>query len=297
MDSSELISIVALVGAIAALCYASILDVRTRRVPNKYWIFLSLLGLILIPLRIVADEEGLEYALILVPIGAILLDVYHEVESNSALAKLLPVVKYGVAVIATIALGFMWIDNGYFQPLLAVPVLMLVFVLMYMVDLIKGGADAKALIALAVLFPTVPSIGELPIIAPHDSIANVLFPFALGVLTDAAFLVIFLPVLFLVRNIAARDVKFPQMFLGYRIDSTVDQPGFVWLMETVEDGRHRLYTRPRSGEDIALELSRLRDHGISRVWVTPKIPFIVPILGGLILAAVAGNILFLLIGL
>ena len=297
MDPSELISIVALAAATVTLCYASVLDVRTRRVPNKFWIFLSLLGVVLIPLRIAADEENLEYALILVPIGAVLLDIYHEAEGDSILVKSLPAMKYGVAVIATIALGALWIDDGYFRPFLAVPILMLVFVLMYMVDLIKGGADAKALVALAVLFPVVPSIGGLPLITPNDPIANVLFPFALGVLTDAAFLVIFLPILFLLRNLVARDVKFPQMFLGYRIDSSVEDPGFVWLMETVEDGRHRTYTRPKGGEDISSELRKLREHGVTRVWVTPKIPFIVPILGGLLFAASIGNIIFLLIGL
>ena len=115
-------------------------------------------------------------------------------------------------------------------------------------------------------------------------------------LIDAAILVMFLPLGFLARNLASRDIKFPQMLLGYMVDSGTDAPGFIWLMEHVEDGKHRIFTRPRADEDTPKELLKLREHGRSKVWVTPKIPFIVPIFAGLVLATVAGNLLFLLFG-
>jgi preflagellin peptidase FlaK len=297
VDSSELISIAALSGAAVTLCYASVLDVRTRRVPNQFWIMLSLLGAALIPLRILTDEESIEFLLVLVPIGAILSDVYHDVEGDSAFARSLPALKYGVALASTVSLGILWIDDAYFQPLLAVPILMMVFVVMYILDIIKGGADAKALMALAILFPTAPVLWGFPLISPEYETMEVLFPFALGVLVDAAFAVVFLPALFLVRNLASRDIKFPQMLLGYRIDTNAEKPGFVWLMERMEEGKHRYSTRPKGDEDICDELSRLRENGVSRAWVTPKIPFILPIFAGLILATGVGNVLFLLFGL
>lgn len=297
MDSTELISVVALVGAAATLGYASLLDVRTRRVPNRFWILLSALGIALIVARVLADDESLGFLLILVPIGAILSDVYLDSEGDSTLEKVAPVVKYSVAVGATVLLGIQWADSEYFQYLLAIPVLMMVFVLMYLFGIVKGGADAKALIALAVLFPVVPEIGGLPLVTPANASVNLVFPFALSVLIDAAILVVFLPIVFLAKNLASRDIRFPQMLLGYRIDSDTESPGFVWLMEAVEEGRHRFYTRPRGGEDVILELRKLKDGGISRVWVTPKIPFILPMSAGLILAAAVGNLLFLLFGL
>ena len=174
--------------------------------------------------------------------------------------------------------------------------MMMVFVAMYALDIIKGGADAKALIALSIVFPFVPAVGDLPLIIPPDPTASVLFPFAFAVLIDAAILVLFLPLGFLARNLSSRDIKFPQMLLGYTIDSGTEAPGFIWLMERVEDGKHRIYTRPRADEDTSEELLKLREYGRSRVWVTPKIPFIVPIFAGLVLATVAGNLLFLLFG-
>ena len=203
-----------------------------------------------------------------------------------------PFAKYGIAIIMTILLWFLWGDDRYFQHLLAVPLMMMIFVGMYILDILKGGADAKALIALSILFPFHPVIGDLPLITPVGEYADILFPFALAVLIDAAIIVVFLPLVFLVRNLTSRDFRFPQMLLGYTVDLSQSRPGFVWLMERIEDGRHIFYTRPRSDEDLEAELLKLRDHGRSRVWVTPKIPFIVPILAGLVLATVVGNILF-----
>ncbi len=247
-------------------------------------------------LRIMVDEERAEFALILVPIVAVLSDVYLDTEGDSMLARSAPVMKYATALVAVVALGVLWADDSYFQSLLAVPIMMMVFVALYALDIIKGGADAKALIALAVVFPFVPAIGNLPLVVPLDSTASVLFPFAFAVLIDAAILVLFLPLGFLVRNLASRDIKLPQMLLGYMIDSGTDAPGFIWLMERVEDGRHRIYTRPAGDEDASEELKKLREHGRPKVWVTPKIPFIVPIFAGLIIATIAGNLLFLLFG-
>jgi preflagellin peptidase FlaK len=292
-----MVSVAALLGATATLICASYLDIRTRRVPDRFWILLSMLGVVLILLRIVIDEERREYALILLPIAAILSDVYFDSEGGSILARGAPVLKYALALSSVVALGVLWGEELYFQHLLAVPIMMMVFILMYILDIIKGGADAKALIALAILFPVVPAFGGFPMVAPGDATASVVFPFSFAVLIDAAILVVFLPLGFLVRNIAAREIRFPQMFLGYKIDSNADAPGFVWLMERIEDGRHVTHSRPKGDENLEEELRKLRERGVSRVWVTPKIPFIVPIMAGLILATIAGNLMFLLFGL
>lgn len=297
VDSTELISVVAFTAAAVTLGYASVLDVKTRRVPNGFWILLSLLGVALLVARVLTDGEDAVFLLILIPIGAILSDVYLDTEGDSTLAKIAPVAKYATAVVAVCLLWAEWGSESYFQYLLAVPILMMFFVVMYLFDVIKGGADAKALIALAILFPVVPEIGGLPLAMPSDATTNLLFPFALGVLIDAAILVVFLPIIFLVKNLSSRDVRLPQMFLGYRIDSNTNSPGFVWLMEGITEGRHRYYTRPRADEDISTELRQLREHGATRVWVTPKIPFIVPMFAGLILAATVGNIILMLFGL
>ena len=172
--------------------------------------------------------------------------------------------------------------------------MMLAFVLMYMFDLIRGGADAKALIALAVMFPFYPHIGSLPIIQAVDWFGEIVFPFAFAVLVNAAIVVVFVPVVFLFMNLMARDMTFPQAVLGYRVAVGEARGRFVWLMERIEEGKHVIYTKPKQEEDLDAELDLLAKAGIEKVWVTPKIPFIIPIFVSLILTAVFGNILLLL---
>ena len=296
MDSQEAITAVQLIAAAAVLGYASVLDLRTRRVPNAFWIALSALGVFLVPVRIAIDEAPMEYAVILIPVLTILADVFWDSGENSNHSRLLPAAKYGAALVVTAALGATWIDEVYFQPLLAVPVMMMVIVLMYMLDLIRGGADAKALISLAILFPVYPSIMSFPLISA-DGTMQILFPFAISVLTNAAIIVAFLPLVFLVTNLVRRDMKSPQIFLGYRMEIEKVTEKHVWLMERIIDGRRIYYTRPKIEEDLSNELAMLKQAGISRVWITPKIPFIIPMFAGLLLTAIAGNLLFLLFGL
>jgi preflagellin peptidase FlaK len=292
MTPQEGLAVLQLAVAIAILGYASILDLRTRRVSNASWITLSVLGVALIPIRVVVDDAPAEYLLIMIPVLAILSDVFWDSDGDSALSRYSPLLKYGVAVIVTVALGVTWADDEYFRHLLAIPIVMIVVVVLYMLDMIRGGADAKALIALAVLFPVYPIIAGFPIISGSEALQT-LFPFALAVLVNAAILVVFLPIVFLVMNLARGDGKFPQVFVGYRmpIESIADE--HVWLMERIVNGSHVFYTRPKAEEDLKVELERLKERGVSRVWVTPKIPFIVPMLAGLILTAVLGNFLFL----
>lgn len=159
MDSSEILSLLRLAPAIIVLTYASVLDWRTRRVPNTYWIALSLVGLVLIPIQLRVDDADYKFLLIIVPILVILSDVYWSSEEEGSLAKYMPVAKYAVAVVAIIALAYLWGTDEYFQHFIAVPIMMLLIVAMYMLDIIRGGADAKALLSLSILFPFYPVLG------------------------------------------------------------------------------------------------------------------------------------------
>ena len=294
MDSSDPVTALRLVAAIAVLSYASLLDWRTRRIGNVYWIGLSVFGLVLIPLQVGIDDEPMEYLLVLIPILAILSDVYWDAGDNTVLAKSAPAVKYVIAVVTVIALGYVWLDEDYFQHLLAVPVMMLFIVLMYMLDIIRGGADAKALIALSILFPLYPAIDSLPLILSESETGEILFPFAFVILLTAAIIVAFFPLGFLVKNLSAGEFGFPQGLLGYKMNAADLKGRHVWLMERIEDGKHRTYTRPRAGEDIEKEVRLLAEAGHKRIWVTPKVPFIIPMLAGLVFSTIVGNILLLL---
>lgn len=297
MESDEALAAARLAAAVAVLAYASILDMKTRRVGNRFWIVLSGLGLILLITQLLIDEQRLEYALVAVPILLILADIFVELKIDEPKARYVAILEYVTAVIITIFLALEYGSDPYFQHLLGIPVMMLFVVVMYMLDAIRGGADAKALISLSILFPFHPVIASIPLLKADLADAEILFPFTFAVLITAAIIVALTPLAFLVRNAARRDLRFPQMLLGYRADADSIGNKHVWLMERIVDGRHIHYAKPKRDENLAEELKALKAAGHNEVWVTPKIPFIVPILLGVLICAVVGNPLILILNL
>ena len=82
----------------------------------------------------------------------------------------------------------------------------------------------------------------------------------------------------------------PEMLLGYRMDVKEAEKTFVWPMEKVVDGKRVRVLFPKNIEDDTL--AKLREHGAKRIWVTPKIPFIIPIFVGTLVAALVGTVFF-----
>lgn len=291
MDSAEAINALRLVLSLTILAYASFLDLRTRRVPNIYWIGLGVAGIGLTFLQLFVDEMPIEYLLVFVPILAILADVYLGSEEETTRAKLTTFGKYALALGSILVLAYQYGSDEYFQHLLAIPIFMLLVVVMYMLDIVRGGADAKALISLSILFPFYPVFGTLPFLHGEISAAETLLPFSFSVLVNAAIIVALTPLVFLARNLSRREFVFPLGLLGYKLDTTEIANKHVWLMESITDGKLVTHARPRRQENQKADIELLASSGHKRVWVTPKIPFIVPMFVSLILTAVVGNVL------
>ncbi len=289
MDTAETLSLIRLAPAVIVHAYPSVLDWRTRKVPNAYWIALSLVGLALIPIQLLVDERDLKFLLIMVPILAILSDVYLDSEDEGILAKYMPFAKHAIAIVAIVVMAYLWGTDVYFQHFLAVPIMMLLIVVMYMLDVIRGGADAKALLSLSILFPFYPVIGSSPILSSDTPSAEIFFPFSFVILITAAVVVALLPLGFLAKNLASKDFQFPLAFLGYKMEGEEIGKSHVWLMERIQDGRHVTSTRTRRDEDLAQEVEALSKAGYKRIWVTPKIPFIVPMTASIVLSTLIGN--------
>jgi len=294
VDSTESINALRLVLSLSILAYASFLDLRTRKVPNVYWIGLGVAGLGLILVQLYVDDMPIEYLLVFVPILAILADVYLGSEEETTRAKLTTFGKYALALGSILALAYQYGGDEYFQHLLAIPIIMLFVVVMYMLDIVRGGADAKALISLSILFPFYPAFGSLPFIHGETSAAETLLPFSFSILVNAAIIVALTPLAFLARNLRRREFAFPLGLLGYKLDTAEIANKHVWLMESIMDGKLVTHVRPRKQEDQKADIELLASSGYKRVWVTPKIPFIVPMLVSLILTTVVGNILLLI---
>ncbi|EJN60032.1 A24 family peptidase [Halogranum rubrum] len=107
-----------------------------------------------------------------------------------------------------------------------------------------GGADAKALMALAVVFPTFPAytLGDLrlPLVEP------LLGVFSMTILTNTVVLALAYPLVLLVRNLVAGDVA-PVMFLGRQT-----------AIENLRTEHGRLLETPNGFTRSGLDLDALR---------------------------------------
>lgn len=143
-----------------------------------------------------------------------------------------------------------------------------------------GGADAKALMVLAFLAPwRVP--GEPASIQP-----------ALDTIANGSMLMLGLPVACLAVNLVRREVSGPAMLLGWRVPLARARASHVWPLQSVApDGTVGWRYWRRAGlESLEAEYDALQRAGAHRVWVTAKVPFLVPLAGGLALAWAWGNL-------
>lgn len=160
---------------------------------------------------------------------------------------------------------------------------------MWWFGLLAGGADAKALMALALLvpFPLALAEGIPPLSSP--------MPGAFAVLENSLLLFLLIPLSLAVWNIAHGDARFPHLFLGVKRRAADVRRGHAWPMEMVsEDGqrRTRFMASRLSDEEVDAAFARIQALGEERVWVSPKIPFMIPLMGGFVTAFLVGDLLF-----
>jgi len=176
--------------------------------------------------------------------------------------------------------------------LLDLLVIMCLFHLLFHLRVLHGGADAKAMLAIALLLPRYPVFDPLPLITVPQNVLSTIefaFPFALLVLMDAALATLVVPFANLVRNAVRRELSLPEALFGYKLDIDEAPKHYVWPMERIEDGERALVLFPSRARNYREDLLKLKEAGVSRIWVTPKLPFIVAIFAGFILALAVGN--------
>ena len=292
---SDIFSIVRVMIGTAILAMASLSDLRTRRVKDRYWIAMGSLGIIILIIEILTSGMSLgssetissalwnkNHLIALIPTIILFYDVFWDRDELYGEGKV-NFVAVTVMIIALLAAaGVLWIEGMTTQTLqlLLIPIMIIVGYIFFYTGLLHGGADAKAFMSIAILVPFSPAIGDiLPLIHYPTGMAeamSVAFPFVFLTLMNAALISVvgFLFIVFL-RNLVKKDLKFPAMFFGYKMSIDEIPKKFVWLMEVVRDGEVVLYVFGKRDADIKTELETLKQRGISDVWVTSKLPFIV----------------------
>jgi archaeal preflagellin peptidase FlaK len=170
--------------------------------------------------------------------------------------------------------------------LIFIPIMIGMVYLFFQLRLIFGGADAKALMALAILVPFSPLIYSYPL---YKSV----MPFSWVIFSNAIILFLAIPISLFVYNLTKRQVTFPHCFIGYKISITEAKEKFVWPIEKIIDGKRKLVKMPKTF-DIGEELTEFEKLGIKEIWVTPKVPFMIPLFAGFIASFLIGDILFII---
>jgi len=171
--------------------------------------------------------------------------------------------------------------------LVFIPIMILLIYAFFQMRLLFGGADAKALMALAILIPIQPSIRNYPIWTSF-------WPGSWTVFCNAVLLFLVIPLSLLIYNIMKRNIQFPHVLLGYKMSVEKAKQTFVWPLERIKDGKRKLSYMPKEF-DADKELAEFEKLGITEIWVTPKIPFMIPLLVGFIVAFFPGDLLMQLV--
>jgi preflagellin peptidase FlaK len=190
-----------------------------------------------------------------------------------------------MGIIGVILLIVQYLDGGFpnLWYLIFIPIMIALMYAFFQLGLLFGGADAKALMALAILVPIQPLIGMFPLWPSF-------LPGSFCIFLDALILFLFIPISLFFFNLGKRNLRFPHCLLGYVISVEKAKQTFVWPMEKIKNGERKLVYMPKNF-DVDEELAEFQKLGITEIWVTPKIPFMIPLLAGFLAAFVLGDIL------
>ena len=169
--------------------------------------------------------------------------------------------------------------------LIFIPIMIALMYGLFQLRLIFGGADAKALMALAILLPVQPLIEQFPLWGRS------IMPGSWTIFSNSVAIFLVIPLSLLLYNLIKRNVEFPYCFLGYKMSVEKAKQTFVWPLETIQDGKRKFAYMPKD-YDADDELIEFEKQGITEIWVTPKIPFMIPLFVGYIVTFILGDILF-----
>jgi preflagellin peptidase FlaK len=221
--------------------------------------------------------------------------------SGSVFFILYDILNYGL----TYLYDFSKYDLPYFPHLLISAGTMYLFLMFYewLSNLthsrMMGGADAKLLLVLSIIFPIYPVISNIfPIIMPMNM-------FGFSVLGNALAVSMIVPIGFLIYNLFRMGLKIDKplyAFIGYKTKISDLANKHIWLIQEFEEINGKIISRFKRGgleidENSITKLKSFQKKGLIEddIWVTPKLPFMIPISIGFFIAIIYGDILFELV--
>lgn len=282
---ADLFDIIRFLFVAAVLISACIGDWKKREVSDLHWIVLGAFGVASMAYMAFDAGPKWEYAMMIAGSAMILISILFDIERSKVSAAVFYSLL-GSMFIIPVCLSY---GDQVVQQFSTVPVVYLISILLFASGAIKGGADVKCLITLALVFQTYPEFCGSPMIAAPSFELSLVFPFAMMILFHAALFSLSLSVYFIVRNIGRKDMAFPQMLMGYRMDTEDVAGSFVWPLEYADGGKI-VVTGKAQDADV---LEGLKNAGAERIWVTLMIPFLIPMAVSFFFVTLIGNLLFI----
>jgi preflagellin peptidase FlaK len=163
-----------------------------------------------------------------------------------------------------------------------------------------GGADAKSLIVLSIILPAYPEFQAFGHTLPLNKPLIDLFAF--GIFGNAVLLTIVVPIALAIYNLTKMGLHIDKpfyIFVGYKSSISELANKHIKMIQDIEvvDGKIKFYFK-RGGVEIngekIKELKNLSEKGLIKdeIWVTPGLPFMIPITLGFFVAALYGDLIF-----
>lgn len=281
----ETVAVLSVIVAVVVLISAGIEDARSREVRDAHWVVLGISGLVLYLVYCIA-EGGFKWEYLCAAAGTalILTDILWSGER-------FVVIRYVAMAALFLIPAYFDYDDALMIGWVSVALCYVIFMGMYVSGIIRGGADAKCLICISIVFPVYPEFLSFPIIDVSGTAMSQIFVPGISALFWAAAFAVCMGVHTAYVNI--KNGYFGKdMFSVYFMDVGLVGQAFVWPAEDVVDGKLR---RIRPADEKEEVVERLCTAGYERVKVTPMIPFIVPIAAAVFMILFLGNPLFLIV--
>ena len=275
MECTDVAVLADVAAVVAVMLSAAVSDIRKREIPDRHWQILAAVGPVAYLIFCIGDG-GLRWEYVFNCLGMLCAALCFTA-GRAGQDVILGAVS---AVSAAAVLVFGDRDPRVIIGLMS-QAAVFVFFLFYAAGILRGGADAKCLIALSVSIPAYYDVWHIPVSAPGDIFSVLFAPVFSVLLIGAAVAAVWCIVWYFIPAEGKRREG-----LRCFMEISAAEKAFVWPAEDIQDGG-KTYTGTCSDEDMSEVYGRLRATGEKEVRVTYMIPFVAPLA-----AAAAATVLF-----
>ncbi|RJU82389.1 MAG: hypothetical protein DWB99_04440 [Candidatus Poseidoniales archaeon] len=303
---------------ILAMGWAAWMDHKNRRVGNEHWIVWVKPALFLWALDLIAQEADwtifltasavVAYASTSIIGRPTINDIFSGSKIDLVVSSWYVIsiagiiggsLKYGDVSPLEVLVGDVTGSAALWWSTLAGLLTILIIDLAWRFRLIHGGADAKALMLVAIL---IPSWDTMPLISEKTSDSIVALPPSLALLMWGGLTFILIPLILLVKNIinsnisSLSDLKLSWHASKMKLKDVKDS--HVWLLTSViqlPDGSSKVYHKSRAprrtptDEELDKSIKELEDLDVEEVWISYKLPLLVFLFPAIIPLALLGD--------